>query len=112
MSPSLLNSPKRLFTSALIVAAAIVIVVLIPCPVSAIPITALEPTPSSPPSPDLSMNDKVTFDIVFGLGLFILTIGAFVFVASSKSFTRFNGFIDRGFLSSSYGALVSIQRAL
>jgi hypothetical protein len=68
MSPSLLNSPKRLFTSTLVAAAAILIVVLIPCPVSAMPITALEPTPSSPPSPDLSMNDKVTFDIVFGLG--------------------------------------------
>lgn len=41
------------------------------------------------------MNDKVTFDIVFGLGLFTLTIVAFVFVASSKSFTWFNSVIDR-----------------
>jgi hypothetical protein len=99
---SLLNSPKCLFTSLLVVVATVTIAVYIPCPVSAMPITPVEPTPSSQPqSPD--MNDKVTFDIVFGLGLFTLTIVAFVFVASSKSFTWFNSVIDRGFLSS-YGS--------
>ena len=67
MSTSLLKFHKRLSMNLFVVVGITAIAVLIPCPVSAMPTTLLEPAPSSQlPSP--GMNDKVTFDFVFGIG--------------------------------------------
>ncbi|KAH9024211.1 hypothetical protein EDB85DRAFT_2144859 [Lactarius pseudohatsudake] len=100
MSPSPPNASKRLSTISLVVAAIIAIFVL-PFPASAMPVVPVEPAPSpeSPgPSPAPShsrMSHKVIFDIVFGLGLSFLSIGAFAFLASWKSFSGFSGVLDR-----------------
>lgn len=41
------------------------------------------------------MSHKIIFDIVFGLGLSLLSIGAFAFLASWRSFSGFSGVLDR-----------------
>ncbi|KAH9014970.1 hypothetical protein EDB84DRAFT_799191 [Lactarius hengduanensis] len=100
MSPSPPNTSKRLSTVSLVVVTIIAFFVL-PFPASAMPVVPVEPAPSpgSPaPSPAPShsrMSHKVIFDIVFGLGLSFLSIGAFAFLASWRSFSGFSGVLDR-----------------
>ncbi|KAH8986726.1 hypothetical protein EDB92DRAFT_1949007 [Lactarius akahatsu] len=101
MSPSPPNASKRLSTISLVVVTIITILIVLPFPASAMPIVPVEPAPSpgSPsPSPGPShshMSHKIIFDIVFGLGLSFLSIGAFAFLASRKSFSGFSGVLDR-----------------
>ncbi|KAH9073503.1 hypothetical protein EDB83DRAFT_77816 [Lactarius deliciosus] len=104
MSPSPLNASKRLSTISLVVVT-IITIFIFPFSASAMPVVPVEPTssPGSPgPSPAPShsrMSHKVIFDIVIGLGLSLLSIGAFACLASWRSFSGFSGVLDRAFFS-------------
>ncbi|KAH9175560.1 hypothetical protein EDB89DRAFT_2066472 [Lactarius sanguifluus] len=100
MSPAPTNASKRLSTISLVVVTIIAIFIL-PFPASAMPIVPVEPAPSpGSPGPDPApshsrMSHKVIFDIVFGLVLSFLSIGAFACLASWRSSSGFSGVLDR-----------------